>query len=239
MEQDLNTEIRSIVKLWGADFCGIADLTPAGNFISDQGGDGVANYPFAVSVGIALSHAIVDQMPNRSQRAVSVSYQNQYNVTNQRLDLIANHISSLIQQQGFLAYPIPAAERSDDQRICAVFSHKLAAHLAGLGWIGKNCLLVTPEVGPRARWVSILTDAPLQAAGKPVEDRCGDCRECVDICPVSAFTGKAFKETEPREARYDAGKCARYFMKMREQKPRMDVCGLCLYACPHGRRKGT
>jgi len=46
---------------------------------------------------------------------------------------------------------------------------------------------------------------------------CGDCVECVEVCPVKAFTGRPFREQEPREARYDAGKCERYFARMREE----------------------
>jgi epoxyqueuosine reductase QueG len=64
---------------------------------------------------------------------------------------------------------------------------------------------------------------------------CGDCTECVDACPMSAFTGRAFREDEPIEARYDARKCEKYFAEM-ERQGRPAVCGLCLYACPHGKK---
>ena len=83
-------------------------------------------------------------------------------------------------------------------------SQKLAAHLSGLGWIGKSCLLVTPDHGPRVRWVTVLTDAPLRPTGAPLEQRCGECTACVDICPVHALTGKPFSPDELREARFDA-----------------------------------
>lgn len=39
---------------------------------------------------------------------------------------------------------------------------------------------------------------------------CGDCHECVDICPVKAFTGEPFRETDPRKVHYDAHKCDNY-----------------------------
>ena len=234
---ELNETLRSTVKMWGADFWGVADLSLAKKAILDQGGNLVAEYPFAISIGIGLSHSIVDQLPHRDERALAVSYRHEYDVVNQRLNLIASHVSSLLQQHGFRAFPVPASKRIDDRRLCAVFSHKLAAHLAGLGWIGKSCLLITPEAGPRVRWVSVLTDAALGAIGKPMEERCSTCQECVEICPVRAFTGQPFRDGEPREMRYDASKCDRYFRKMKEQKPGLEVCGLCLYVCPHGRRK--
>lgn len=103
-----------------------------------------------------------------------------YDVINQRLDITSSIISSFIQNKGYRVLPIPAAERVDDESICASFSHKLGARLAGLGWIGKSCLLVTPEHGPRVRWTSILTDAPLKPTGSPLEEKCGECTECVD-----------------------------------------------------------
>ena len=115
-------------------------------------------------------------------------------------------------------------------------SIKMAARLAGLGWIGKCCLLVTPNVGPRVRWASVLTDASLKAIEKPMKDGCGDCHECVDICPTKAFTGESFREEDPREIRYNAHKCDKYLSKL-EKTSALGVCGMCLYACPYGKNK--
>ncbi len=224
-------------ETWGADLYGVADLAPAHDAILAQGGPAVAGFPRAISLGVGLLHAIVDQLPQRAERAVAVNYlHHSYDLVNQRLDLVASRVSSRLQREGYRALPIPASQRIDDERLYAVFSHKLAAHLAGLGWIGKSCLLVTPSMGPRVRWATVLTDAPLQVTGQAMNDRCGDCVECVSICPVKAFTGRAFAEGEPREARYEASKCDRYFAKMREKTPGRAVCGLCLYACPVGRQ---
>ncbi|MEZ5336616.1 MAG: 4Fe-4S double cluster binding domain-containing protein, partial [Methanolobus sp.] len=141
-----------------------------------------------------------------------------------------------IQENSYEALPLPASKRIDDERICAQFSHKLAAHLAGLGWIGKSCLLITPDNGPRVRWITILTDAPLKPTGSKMKSKCGTCNECVNICPVHAFTGRDFAESESREMRYDAKKCGDYF-KVMEKKGQIPVCGLCVYVCPHGRKK--
>jgi epoxyqueuosine reductase len=224
-------------QAWGADFFGVADLSPAHDAILAQGGPVIAAYPRAVSLGIGLLHAIVDQLPRRAERAVAANYRyHAYDLINQRLDLIASRLSGVLQHEGYRVLPIPTSQRVDDVRICAAFSHKMAAHLAGLGWIGKSCLLVTPQMGPRVRWATILTDAPLRVTGQPMDEQCGDCAQCVEICPVQAFTGRPFREDEPREARYAASKCDRYFAKLREQNVGLAVCGLCLYVCPYGRR---
>lgn len=233
---DTYARITDIVASSNCDFLGVADLALAHDFIRDQGGDAVAGFPTAISIGIALPRAIVDQLPNRADPAVAVSYQSHaYEIINQRLNIVASQVSSLLQQDGHRALPVPAADGIDGHRLCAVFSHKLAAHLAGLGWIGKSCLLVTPQVGPRVRWISVLTDAPLTATGAPIEQRCGDCTECIDICPAHAFTGRPFRTDEPRDVRYDAMKCHQYRVDLQERTGSR-VCGLCLYVCPHGRR---
>ncbi len=234
----LDEQVRCLAQDLGTDFYGIADLSLAHDFVLNQGGSDAASYPRAISIGIVLLHAIVDQLPRREERAVAVEYRHHaYDVANERLDLIASRLGSFLQRQGYRALPIPASERIDDEKICAIFSHKLAAHLAGLGWIGKSCLLITPQAGPRVRWASVLTDSPLQPTGQRLGERCGDCQMCVEICPVRAFSGQPFREDEPREARYDARKCEKYFKDL-EKKTGLGVCGLCLYVCPFGKGRG-
>ena len=233
----LDGQLKDLSLHHGVNYFGIADLRQAYDAILDQGGTAIVEYPKAISIGISLPHSIVNQLPCRAERAIAVSYRHHaYDVINQRLDIVTSQLSSLLQQAGHQVFPVPASRTTDSERLCAVFSHKLAAHLAGLGWIGKSCLLVTPKTGPRVRWATVLTDAPLVETGGPMEERCGDCTECVSLCPVKAFTGKPFRENEPREVRYDAGKCNRYFAKMEEKDPELAVCGLCLYVCPYGRQ---
>ena len=218
----------------GADFYGVADISPGQRLAQEMGGEMVAGYHHAVSIGVAMPSAIVDQLPDHDRRTVAMTYQRHgYDILNMRLDQIVSRLASLLQGEGYRPLPVPASQTIDEQRRYGLFSHKLAAHLAGLGWIGKSCLLVTPEVGPRARWASILTNAPL-ASGTPLEERCGQCNICVDACPAQAFTGEPFRVEEPREARFDVQKCFAY---QRRQVDTVGVilCGMCVYACPHGR----
>lgn len=183
--------------------------------------------------------AIIDQLPQRADRAVSMSYRHHcYDIVNQRLDHVTSRLSGVLQRDGYSALPVPASQTVDVERLRAIFSNKMAAHLAGLGWIGKSCLLITPEVGPRARWATVLTDAPLTVTGEPMQERCGDCQECVDMCPPGAFTGHPFHAEEPREKRFAAHKCKQYFDQL-EQSSGLKVCGLCLYVCPYGRSQTT
>ena len=234
----LDSKIQGLAEITGADFFGVADLVPAHEAILAQGGELIAGFPRAISIGIALFHSIVDQLPQRSDPAVAKSYRHHcYDIMNQRLDYVASRLSSVLQSEGYRALPVPASQMVDGERLCGVFSNKMAAHLAGLGWIGKSCLLVTPKVGPRARWATVLTDAPLEVTGESMDERCGACQQCVEICPPKAFTGQPFRQEEYRDVRFIAQKCHAYLSEIRETTG-YRVCGLCLYVCPYG-RKGT
>ena len=140
----LNKKIDKLSKKLGVNYFGISDLSSAKDFIIEQGGNILSDFKYCISIGLTLPYTIVDQLPFRSNKAVAVSYRlHSYEIINYRLDHNTSVLSNFIQELGYNVMPIPAAERCDDERICAVFSHKLGAHLAGLGWIGKSCLLLS------------------------------------------------------------------------------------------------
>ena len=234
---ELDDHLRGMARRSGVDFFGVGDLSVARDAILDQGGSVIASFPRAISIGIALLHPIVDQLPQRFEPAVAMNYKyHAYSLVNQRLDSITSRLSSVVQGRGFRALPVPASQTVDSERLLGAFSHKMAAHLAGLGWIGKSCLLVTPEAGPRVRWATILTGAEIDVTGPPIRERCGKCEKCVDICPPHTFTGRSFVSSEPRAMRFDVSRCKAYHDEAKESMG-VAVCGLCLYICPHGRPK--
>ena len=237
---ELSTEtVKTLAESIGADFFGVADLSAAEDAIRAQGGETVAAYPTAISIGLKLPHVIVDQLPNRSNISVAMHYRSHaYDVINQRLDHIISRICSYLAAQGWASLPVPASQIVDDDNLLGIFSNKMAAHMAGLGWIGKSCLLVTPDAGPRVRWATVLTRADLETTGDPTGEKCGTCTECVDICPAHAFTGRPFKAGEHRDLRFDVHKCQGYLHELSEEMG-VATCGMCLYVCPYGRRASS
>ncbi|RPI30120.1 MAG: epoxyqueuosine reductase, partial [Actinomycetota bacterium] len=74
---------------------------------------------------------------------------------------------------------------------------KDAAVGAGLGRIGKNNLVITPEYGPRIRWRGLLLDRPAKATGPIDFDPCDGCEQpCRKACPVKAFDRTVYLSEE-------------------------------------------
>lgn len=63
---------------------------------------------------------------------------------------------------------------------------RAVAERAGIGWSGKNCSIITPEFGSYVYLGELVTNIPF-APDKPMEDECGDCRLCLDVCPTGAL----------------------------------------------------
>jgi epoxyqueuosine reductase QueG len=234
----LKNRLETQSKELGARFFGVADLTRARETVVEQGGEFLADYPVALSAGIALTDGIVDQLPNHKQIPVARTYDYLYGNVNRNLDRIAFRLSVLLNGSGFRTFLVPATQYADPETYRGLVSHKLAANLAGLGWIGPSCLLVTPEIGPRVRWVTVLTDAPLET-GQPIDNQCGDCRQCVEACPPNAFTGRMFDPSEPRKARFNIRRCIDYRNHLKEETTGVRVCGMCVHICPFGRKEGS
>jgi len=120
--------------------------------------------------------------------------------------------------------PIPASQVVDWKEQRAHLSHRAVAVSAGLGWRGKNNLLVDPDFGSRVRLVTVLTDMPLRD-DSPLTDGCGTCKRCVNACPAGALGNT------PEEYRLDL--CYEQ-LKIFSKLPGIghNICGVCVRACP-------
>ncbi|HEY4775810.1 MAG TPA: 4Fe-4S double cluster binding domain-containing protein [Xanthobacteraceae bacterium] len=220
----LTRELETFARRHGADLFGVADLRKAREYLAARGGP-AAGFAAAVALAMRVNDGILDEHDPAEARERSLYWHHVYSVVTPALDTLAFEIARWLAHRRFRAFPVPASTPYDSQRLEGIISHKLAARLAGLGWIGKNCLLLTPKLGPRLRLVTVLTDAPLEPAA-PTDKRCGSCRACIEACPVQAFSGAEFSSDQEREARFDAFRCYQYRHE--------HACGMCVAVCPVG-----
>ena len=104
---------------------------------------------------------------------------------------------------------------------------------AGLGFIGKNHMLINPELGPQILLGEIVTSLKLPA-DKPIADSCRNCNKCIEACPTGALRS---------DGQLDANKCISYLtIEYKGRVPaelaertgdRLFGCDECVLACPY------
>ncbi len=110
------------------------------------------------------------------------------------------------------------------------------AQRSGLGWIGKNTLLINPKAGSYFFLAELIIDIEL-VYDQPIKDYCGTCTRCIDACPTNAI--------DPKGYLMDGSKCISYLtIEHKEQIPdtfknKMDHwifgCDICQEVCPWNR----
>jgi len=220
---------------WGATLVGVADIIPLKE-LKTYPPDLLDPFVSAVSMAVALPVWTFEMISHRP----TPIYKSVYETANRILDEIAFRTALLLQGDGFYSLPIPASQIVDKKNLCGAITHKAVARMAGLGWQGKNLLLITPQYGSRVRLATVLTKAPL-VPDEPLENRCGKCTLCRDACPVGAIRGVNTKDHYGNrdEAMYFS-RCAEKLMEEFAELPEIGtpICGICIKVCPFGRKKG-
>lgn len=150
-----------------------------------------------------------------------------------KLEIILKDIENVLKEE-CIKYYIPPVAQQNEEDLLAVFSFKYAAVNAGLGWIGKNDVLITEKYGPRVRLSTILVDYPFETGRKITESRCGSCNRCVDICPHKALKGLNWDINAFRNDIIDYHLCNQKRSEYIEKHGRKNACGLCMVVCPVG-----
>ncbi|MEJ2255074.1 MAG: 4Fe-4S double cluster binding domain-containing protein [Nitrospirota bacterium] len=229
-------EIKAHASSLGARLAGVADLAPLKAGLPTIPGGFLDPYVRAVSIALPLEDGVIEAVMERP----TPEYARHYRVLNAGLDLIAAGVVRWLAGRGSLALGVPASRILDEERLMGAVSHKAVARMAGLGWQGKSLLLVTPEMGPRVRLATVLTDMPLQP-DRPLANRCGDCTRCTDACPVGAIRDVPTESHYPgREDAVDLAACnARTHENARLGGVGARICGVCVRVCPHGEKKAA
>jgi epoxyqueuosine reductase len=228
-----NDTLFRLCRKIGLDIYGVADIDNLRGLKTGPPGL-LENFTRVVVIGTHLSDWVFSHMPDGPTHL----YLSQYKTANRFLDWAAFIIQGEIQRSRRRALAIPASQIVDEDSWRGSFFHQAAAVSAGVGWVGKNFLVVHPRFGPRIRLASILTDLPFKPAGKMVSSKCGQCRACVEACPAGALTGAPSEyRYESRSEALDVNRCVKFIERRIEKDPRIPelICGLCIAACPQGR----
>ncbi len=176
-------------------------------------------YTYAISFGLLLSQGIVDTL----LEGPNPLYLHHYRQLNYRLDMVAYLLGKEIEKRGHRALPFAASQLVDWRNQRAHISHKKVGEIAGLGWIGRNNLLVHPVFGSRLRYNTLLTDMPL-VPDTPIQRGCEDCTTCIGRCPAQAI------KEDP--SMFDHQGCYDMLKKFRnERNLGHHICGICIAAC--------
>jgi epoxyqueuosine reductase len=176
-------------------------------------------YSRGISVGVKLDDSVLAGIEDRP----TSEYCSEYLRVNEILNSVATALTNKLKMMGSDAIAIPASEVIDWENLRGHLPHKLIGRYGGLGWIGRNILLVNPDFGARVRYVTVLTDAALES-DSAIDEDCGKCMRCLTVCPARAAA------EDPSQ--FDLKACFNKLAEFNEvlDKPHF-ICGICVKAC--------
>ncbi|MDH4123926.1 MAG: epoxyqueuosine reductase [Thermoplasmata archaeon] len=223
-EAKKNTEeLKQLAKDNGADLFGVADLKEIRE-ISTHPPDLLSGYRYGITIAVSLDRfgsyetATEDQFAFPLLRRIS--------------GIIVNHIIKK-DHRALAIDPDKILGENIEMRNLSEISHKAISRAAGIGWIGKSALLITPEYGPRVNITSVFTDMPL-IPGMPIDCQCKSCMKCILACPVQALIDSSFKDY-PRKI--DQVLLVNQCKEWKDEQVGL-TCWDCVLACPKGRSSG-
>jgi len=213
------SKLKELALEMGACLFGVADLSRMKGEFLDLSPGATKGLDKGISLAVRLSDRIVEGIEDRPTKL----YYYHYRQINYFLDRLALGLTQFIQDKGWNALPIPSSQTIDWERQRGHLSHKEVGKVAGIGWMGRNNLLVNPDFGSRIRLVTVLTDFPV-SCDEPKEDACGDCRDCLGVCPAGAI--------KDRVEDFDWLACFRQLEGFRKTCGiGHHICGICVKAC--------
>lgn len=145
----------------------------------------------------------------------------------ERLNTVLRSVSNYLNDQGISNLPMPAPRDDVDESL----SRKAAALRAGLGWLGKNDRVVHRIYGAKTVTCRIYINADFPVNTYIRRNTCGDCRLCVDACPVACLKDKKWSPKVPRKEVIDEAACLEYRSRSYPQTGLYEECDRCLRCC--------
>lgn len=223
----LNQEIENELIKQGAQLIRFVDLSHLSEAQNRQ-------FPHAVVFALPLTPGYIKEVGNTSdyvQARIEDNFNfddDEYLLTENKTHELADHIAAYITGKGYKAFSqsdksLIAEGKFDAAHKQSLLPNKTIAILGGLGWIGKNNLLITPEYGAAQCLGTVLTDAPLETVlCEPLSPKCGNCMTCVRICERKVLKGKTWTRCTSRDEIVDVYGCS--------------TCLKCLVHCPYTQR---
>jgi epoxyqueuosine reductase len=213
-----SAEIKAVAKSMGADLVGICKLDPRWKF------KGVPlDHKYAIVIAEAMPYYLCKEEQDDFKATMATKAALEFYRGGGRIALF---LAKAIWEQG---YPARAHYESWSQ----VMTIPIAAD-AGLGELGRNGMLITPEFGPRCRFSVVTTDLPLKEDNKfrrmGIKETCRLCDKCALACPAKAIVMGG--ETETRGVvkwPLDVQKCFGYWYRGDNSWTR---CLGCMTSCP-------
>jgi len=223
----LKSELREYLKTLGASLVGFADL-------SNIDTSAFNNMNYGIAFGIKIRTKIIENI----NEGPTKEYYEEYNQINKALDDIVISCVKYVEDQGYSAIGQTSTYVTSDNSLTTILPHKTVATRAGLGWIGKNALLITPEYGSAIRISSVITDMPLLTNTPINESQCGKCTNCTTTCPASAIKGTVWNVNLTRDELIDAFICRKKARELSKERIGIEIslCGKCIEVCPFTKR---
>jgi epoxyqueuosine reductase len=223
---EMTRKLKKAARFFGASLVGVAEINMSWLYANHRYSLEPLELPegvrYAVVMAVEMDELGIATSPEApAAAATGVGYS--------RLAFTASSLAEFIRNLGYTA--VPASNGVG-------LSVPLAVD-AGLGELGRNGLLITPEYGPRVRLCKVYTDLPLET-DKPIEfgvhGFCRTCKKCAEACEVEAISfedepsyGGVCKSSSPGALKWavDGEKCYEYWCDNGTD------CSTCISVCPY------
>lgn len=224
---DLTAELSSFLATLHVQKHGVADVALCRERFPESPWLAPEHFPHALVIAHPLLGGALETVVDRPTHL----YFRHYSQVNRWLDQTTLSAAEFLESRGFQALPVPASQTLDALDLTAHLSHRHLGFMAGLGWRGRNNLLVNEHYGSRLRLASVLTDAPLAVTGQRTDEQCGNCELCARACPAGAIG--------PTADEFRLDKCHELLSEFRKiQRIGQRICGVCQRACVRFKRTG-